>query len=233
MSNPPIKILAIDDEPLLLWALERACDGRRLDIETSSSSQQALKVLEENCFDLFLVDFDPRNTARAELLKAIDERYPYVPIIIMTTFDTKSCELSDTIRTIRKQGEWHLLEKPFRLNKLIAFIEVIFQLEGNVKVCLNSLTHNYDQEKRSQLRRLHVKPVSISFDEEVDGAPKRIHSKGILTDISNFGSCLLVNEQLQPEQIIRFEDADLKLCGRISWCTMIEEATYRCGVQFY
>ena len=232
MPNSPIKILVVDDEPLLLWALERAFNDRHLEVRTSSSTQQALKEIEAECFDLFLLDFNLRDSARAEVLKAIDGRCPYVPIIIMTTSDTTSCELNDAIRDIRKHGEWHLLEKPFSLDKLIAFVEMVFREPGDARVCLNSLTHNYDHEKRGHLRRPHVQPVHFFFKTTIDGVSQRIDSKGILTDISNSGSCMLVHEQLQPEQLISFDDVGLKQTARVSWCTMIEESTYRCGIQF-
>lgn len=232
MITKSVKILAVDDEQLLLWALERACKGRSLDIKTAVSTEQALKDIVQHHFDLFLLDFDLKDPSRRELLEAIDECCPYVPIIIMTTSDTKSCVLNDAIRATRKRGAWHLLEKPFSLDKLISFIEVIFQDEGKVKVCLNSLTHNYDQEKRGQLRRPYVQSVNFSFKTIADGVSERVSSRGILTDISDSGSCLLAHEPLQLDQVITFEDDSLQQCGSVSWRTLIEEGTYRFGLQF-
>ena len=66
----------------------------------------------------------------------------------------------------------------------------------------------------------------------IDGVSTRVSTKGILTDISDSGSCLLAHEQLQPEQVISFEDDSLRQCGSVSWSVMIEEQTYRCGIQF-
>lgn len=232
MSDSPLKILAVDDEQLILWALEHACKGRSLNIKTANTTERALAEIEACHYDLFLLDFDLKDQGRLELLKVIDECCPYVPVIIMTTSDVNSCELNDTIGSIRKNGAWHLLEKPFSLDKLISFIELIFQDHDNVKVCLNSLTHNYDQEKRQQFRRPHVQPVNFSYQIIADGVSTRKSSKGIFTDISDSGSCLLVHEQLQPEQVISFEDDSLQQCGFVTWSILIEEDTYRCGVQF-
>jgi DNA-binding response OmpR family regulator len=211
MKDSLLKILAVDDDKLILWALEKACKGRELDVKTATSVELALEEIGKQHFDLC----------------------PYVPIIIMTTTDAESCELNDLIRSTRKKGAWHVLEKPFSLDKMISFIEVIFQDQGNVKVCLNSLAHNYDQEKRQKLRRPYVQAVNFSFKTIVDGVSRRVVSKGILTDISDSGSCLLAHEQLQPDQVISFEDEDLKQCGFISWSVPIEEETFRCGLQFF
>jgi DNA-binding NtrC family response regulator len=232
MTNSLLRILAVDNDQLILWALEKACKGRELDVKTSTSVELALEEIGKQHFDLFLIDFNVRDKDQLKLLEAIDACCPYVPIIIMTTTDAESCELNDLIRSTRKKGAWHVLEKPFSLDKMISFIEVIFQDQGNVKVCLNSLAHNYDQEKRQKLRRPYVQAVNFSFKTIVDGVSTRVMAKGILTDISDSGSCLLAHEQLQPEQVISFEDEDLQHCGFISWSVPIEEETYRCGVQF-
>jgi DNA-binding NtrC family response regulator len=232
MTKSLLRILAVDNDKLILWALERACKGRELEVKTATSVEQALEEISNHHFDLFLIDFNLRDKGQQELLEAIDLCCPYIPIIIMTTTDAESCELNDLIRATRKKGAWHVLEKPFSLDKMISFIEVIFQDQGNVKVCLNSLTHNYDQEKRQKLRRPYVQVVNFSFQAIIDGVSKRVMSRGILTDISDSGSCLLAHEQLQPEQVISFEDEVLQQCGFVSWSVPIEEETYRCGVQF-
>lgn len=231
MRAAPLKILAVDDEQLLLWALERACKGRSLDIKTAVTTQQALAEIELCHFDLFLLDFDLKDPSRLELLKAIDERCPYVPIIFMTTADMKSCELNDTIRAARKQGAWHLLEKPFSLDRMISFVEVIFQDQGHVKLCLNDLSHNYDNEKRLQIRRPHVQSMSFSFKSIVDGKQLKTFTAGILTDISDCGLGLLTHSALKPDQVLTFGDMLMKQCGIIAWSSMIDAQTCRAGIR--
>jgi DNA-binding NtrC family response regulator len=228
----PLKILAVDKEKLLLLALSRACKGRLIDIRTAMTSEQALAAIDHCHFDLFMFDLDLKDHSRLELLKYIDEHCPYVPIIFMTTSDVKSCKLNNAIQTTRKQGSWHLLGKPFSLDRMIGLVEMIFQDQGDVKLCLNSLTHNYDQEKRQLFRRPHVQSVNFSFKTIVDGDSRRISSKGILTDINDGGSGMLAHEQLQPEQVISFADNFQKQNGIVAWSHMIEKKTCRFGIQF-
>jgi len=140
----PLKILAVDDEQLLLYALDRAFKRRSLGITTATSNEQALAEIERCDFDLFLLDFDLNRQSCLELLRAVDECCPYVPIILMTTSAKDSVQLNDFIRATRKHGAWHLLEKPFSLDRMNVLIEVIFQDQGNVKYGLNSMMHNYD-----------------------------------------------------------------------------------------
>lgn len=232
MTHFPLKILAIDDEQLLLWALKRACKGKFLMTKTATDSEQALSEIEQNHFDLFLIGFDVRDQERLEFLKKLDDSCPYVPIIFMTTSSLYSSELNDLIRSTRKKGAWHILEKPFSLDRLISFIDIIFKDLGNVKLSLTDLSHNYDNEKRQSFRRSHVQPIHFSFKTIIDGVSRQVSSSGILTDISECGSGILAHEQINPDQIISFEDEDLNRCGVVSWSVMIEEETCRFGVKF-
>lgn len=231
MVIAPLKILAVDDEQLLLWALERACEGRALDITTAVTTEQALAEIERCHYDLFLLDFDLRDQSRLELLKAIDQRCPYVPIIFMTTADMKSCELNDAIRAARKQGAWHLMEKPFSLDRMLSFIELIFQEHDNVKLCLNDLSHNYENEKRVKYRYPHVKTVEISFKTISDGEQKKNVARGILTDICDSGLGLLTHSPLKQDQVITFGEPLQQQCGVVAWSSRIEDETCRVGIR--
>lgn len=231
MSGIPLKILAIDDEQLLLWALKRAGRERSLDITTAATTEQALSEMAACHYDLFLLDFKPQEKSRIELLKHIDEQSPYVPLIIMTTSDTRSCELNDAIRCVRKQGAWHLLEKPFSLDRLVNFIEVIFQTHRNMKLCMTDLTHNFDNEKRLHTRRPHVLPFSFTLRTITNGVEDRIASTGILTDISACGIGMLSHLPLKQDQVLCFGPELKEQCGIVAWSWMIEDQTCRVGIQ--
>lgn len=232
MIPTPLKILAVDDEQLLLYALERAFKGRSLGITTATSTEQALAEIERCDFDLFLLDFDWNRQSCLELLRAVDKCCPYVPIIFMTTSAKESAQLNNTIKATRKHGTWHILEKPFSLDRMIHLIEVFFQDHDNVKAFVKELTQDHSQEKRYQRRRPHVQPVNFSFETIADGHSKRVATKGILTDISDFGSGILSNMKMQPNQVISFEDGFVKRNGAVAWSVMIEKETCRFGVQF-
>lgn len=231
MSVAPLKILAVDDEQLLLWALKRAGKERALDICTATTTDQALAEIELFHYDLFLLDFDLNDQNRQMLLKAIDQRCPYVPIIIMTTSDTESGQLNDAIRSVRKQGAWHLLEKPFSLDRMINFVEVIFQDHCNAKLCLTDLAHNFENEKRRHHRRPHVLAVSFSLKSIIDGAQQELNATGILTDISDCGIGMLSHFPLVQDQIISFGQELKEYYGFVIWSSMIEDRTCRAGIR--
>lgn len=231
MADKPLKILAIDDEQLLLWALERAFKEKELLINTATTAEQALEKISLNHYDLFLLHFGLKNQNCQKLLKQIDERCPYIPIIIMTTGDMNSAELNEEIRSVRKQGAWHLLEKPFRLDKLVGSVEHIFQEQHLIKLSLPDLSHNFDHEKRNYVRRPHVLPMNLRIKQILDGQTKEIVTQSILTDISECGVGLLSNSPLETEQIVGFGGELKEQYGIVAWCNMIEAGTCRAGIR--
>ena len=232
MNAAPVKILAVDNEQLLLFALKRAFKGRSIDIYTANESEQAMEEIENNHFDLFLVDFDLLDQRSLELLKVIDENCPYIPVIVMTRSAMSSVELNDVIRTIRKNGAWHLLEKPFSLDKMLGIVSVIFEDQDKVKLCIDELTHNYDNEKRHQFRRPHVQPIEFFLNKIDDGVTTRTPVNAILTDVSDYGTGMLAHELMQPDQLVSFKDDFKEKYGIVAWSVMIEQETCRFGVEF-
>ncbi len=232
MNTPRFKILAIDSEQLLLTALERAFKDRSIEIVTTSNVLDALEELRCNQFDLFLLDLELYDQPRLQLLKTIDERCPYVPVIIMTTTDPESEPLNLAIKANRKHGAWHILEKPFSLDRMLHCVEVVFQDQDHVQICLDAIAHNFDHEKRMQLRRPHVQSINYSLKAIVNGELQRTPSNGILTDISDHGMGVLSHQEVASDQMICFDADFLKEFGVVAWSSRIDPETYRFGVKF-
>ena len=232
MHAGPLKILAIDDEQLLLAALERACRQRALDLCTALTAEEALTAIDNGRYDLFLLDFDLKDPHCRMLLEIIDQRCPYVPVILMTTSSRNSSTLVEAIRCCRTQGSWHLLEKPFSLERMIHCINEIHGDREQKSRLFDPETHHYEHEKRRHTRHPHVQPVSFTYQRIVEGATKQYSSRGILTDISEDGTGMLTHESLQPGLIIRFCGKFSEKLGRVAWNTRVEAETYRCGLEF-
>jgi len=227
-----LKVLVMDDEQLLLHALNRACRGRLLDITTATSVEEVLEKIEGCRYDLFLFGLELELPRHLELLKEIDERCPYVPIVIMTIADTDLSGLHDVIRSVRKHGVWHLLEKPFRLESLFGFLDAMIRDKERVNLPEEFLVHDYEQEKRCVARRNHIRSVNFSYNTIAEGAARRITTTGILTDISECGSCILSSEPLRPGLVVSFGDDPLRKTGIVAWSVMVEKGTCRSGVRF-
>lgn len=231
MNALPFKILAVDNRQLLLWSLKRAFKGRALNLDTASTTEQALVEIDLNSYDLFILDFDLNDRKQQELLAKIDATCPFVPIIFMTACDTHSSDFDRTIKDLRKQGEWHLLEKPFNLDRLFSFIEAIFLDKDHILHGLKYLEHNYDSEKRQQIRQPHVQPVTFTYKYVADGKEIIAKETGIVTDLNDYGVGLITHTMLRHEQVISFGETLDKQFGIVSWCNMIEPETCRAGIR--
>lgn len=232
MSTGPRKILVVDDDMLILLALSRAYRSRLLDITTAASAAHALEQMETSRFDLFIIDLDLHGHSGFELLGMIDKRFPYVPVIITTTADAKSTELGEEIKTIRKKGVWHLLEKPFHLEMLNKLIEKTLDQQEE-KLDRNLLyNQSHGEDKRNHLRKAHIMPTKLSFEVIREGELIRETIKAILTDISDGGVGLLTNMPLEQSQVVRFEDNLEGKCGVVTWSAAVAEQTCRAGIHF-
>jgi len=88
-----VKILLVDDEPLLLESLEiiLTMSGDYEVCGKAGNGVEALKLLEENVPDVMLVDLNMPGMGGIELIPKVREEHPDIKIIVLTTFyDEKS-----------------------------------------------------------------------------------------------------------------------------------------------
>ena len=88
-----VKILLVDDEPLLLESLEiiLTMSGEYEVCGKAGNGVEALKLLKENVPDVMLVDLNMPGMGGIELIPKVRAEHPDIKIIVLTTFyDEKS-----------------------------------------------------------------------------------------------------------------------------------------------
>lgn len=91
-----LKILLVDDEPLLLESLEiiLTLNGMQI-LGMAHDGNEALKILETVHPDIVLVDLNMKGMGGIELISKIKEKYPDIKILVLTTFyDDKNITLA-------------------------------------------------------------------------------------------------------------------------------------------
>lgn len=90
MNN--LRILLVDDEPLLLESLEIILTLNGMEIVgMAHDGKEALELLKRNACQLALVDLNMRGMGGIELISHLKKEYPDVKILVLTTFyDDKS-----------------------------------------------------------------------------------------------------------------------------------------------
>ena len=83
-----IKILLVDDEPLLLESLEivLTLKGGFEVCGTAGNGIKALEILKETHADVMLIDLNMPGMGGIELIKKVKELYPEIRMIVLTTF---------------------------------------------------------------------------------------------------------------------------------------------------
>ena len=135
------KILIIDDEKHMCWALERAMKQEGYQVITANNGPDGLELLKEELPSLVTLDLKMPGMDGMEVLKCIKEINPKLPVIILTAHGT-----IDSAIEAMKQGAVDYLTKPFDLDELKIVIKnalLLNQLVTEVNFLRNELTKNY------------------------------------------------------------------------------------------
>lgn len=87
-----LRVLLVDDEPLLLESLEIILRFHNMEIGgMAHDGQEALALLAERACDIALVDLNMKGMGGIELISHVKRTYPGMKILVLTTFyDDKS-----------------------------------------------------------------------------------------------------------------------------------------------
>ncbi|RKX60901.1 MAG: sigma-54-dependent Fis family transcriptional regulator [Thermodesulfobacteriota bacterium] len=107
------KILIVEDERITLRNLEYILKKEGYEVTSTTSGVNALKLLQEEKFDLVLTDLKLEKVDGIEILEKCKEVEPDTEVIIITAYAT----ISSAIESMKK-GAFYYLPKPFKLEEL-------------------------------------------------------------------------------------------------------------------
>ncbi|HWP35015.1 MAG TPA: response regulator, partial [Thermodesulfobacteriota bacterium] len=110
------RILIVDDEPGVRESLRMVLKGEH-DVRTAADAPAALARLAEGPVDLVLLDILMPGMDGLELLRAIRQRHPALPVVMLTA--------TRTIRTAveaMRLGAFDYLTKPFDVEELLVVV---------------------------------------------------------------------------------------------------------------
>src|SRR6185312_773130 len=111
------RILIIDDEAAIRESLETLLGLEGYAVEVAVNGEQGLERIEENYYDLVLLDLALPGKSGLEILPLIRERHPSLPVIMITAYG-KVANVVDAIRS----GAQNFVQKPWDNEKLLADI---------------------------------------------------------------------------------------------------------------
>jgi PAS domain S-box-containing protein len=161
-DEPSSRIFIVDDEPRMRDSLKFLIEqsGSHI-VETAENGLQALKILQRNRFDLFLVDIHMPEMNGFELLKQILAQQPDATLVMMTG----EASVEGAVNAL-KLGAYDYLRKPFDDTDLIKTID-------------NALSHATMHRK--------LKRAKIEYKYMVENSPDLIYQldpEGLFTFVN-------------------------------------------------
>jgi two-component system NtrC family response regulator len=158
------KILIIDDEEHMCWALERAMKQEGYQVQTATRGKAGLELIKEESPSLLILDLKMPEMDGMEVLKLAKEINPKLPVVMLTAHGT-----IETAIEAMKMGASDYLTKPFDLDELKMVIKqnlVMSQLVSEVNFLRSELTKKYhlmigESPAINEVKRL-IEKVSIS-----------------------------------------------------------------------
>ena len=111
------KILVIDDEAGIRESLEVLLTLEGYSVQMAIDGEDGLRKLEQGSYDLVLLDLALPGQTGIELLPQIHERYPELPVVMITAYGT----VDNVVEAVRAGAE-NFVQKPWDNEKLLADI---------------------------------------------------------------------------------------------------------------
>jgi len=116
------RILIIDDEPGICQVLTFALNSR-YEVSVSTEAGQGMALLDSEPADLVLLDLQLGTTDGIAVLKALKEKMPDMPVIMMTAYGS----IRSSVEAM-KNGAYTYLTKPLDIEELQIFIQNALKL---------------------------------------------------------------------------------------------------------
>jgi DNA-binding NtrC family response regulator len=107
------RILVVDDEDIVIKSCMRILEGGDYQIESARDGREALRKVEDNPYDVMILDIMMPNLGGLEVLRRIKEAYPNVDVIMITGLSQ-----IDTAVQAMKLGAFDYISKPFEPDEL-------------------------------------------------------------------------------------------------------------------
>ncbi len=116
VKEPKARILAVDDEPIILDSFRKILVVAGYSIDTVEKGQEALGLILKNDYDFVFTDLKMPEMDGLEVTKAVKHLRPDIDVIVITGY----ASIETAVETM-KYGAMDYVQKPFTEDELINF----------------------------------------------------------------------------------------------------------------
>ena len=111
------QVWIVDDDRSIRWVIEKALTREGIAFNSFSSAQDALEALSSGAPEVLVSDIRMPGPSGLELLNAVKQRHPAVPVIVMTAYS----DLDSAVAAFQG-GAYEYLPKPFDVDQAVDLI---------------------------------------------------------------------------------------------------------------
>ena len=147
VDNPKAKILAVDDEEIVLSSFRKILVLGGYSIDTVEKGKEALGLIQKRDYDFVFVDLKMPEMDGIDVTKAVKHLRPDIDVIVITGY----ASVESAVETM-KYGAMDYVQKPFTEDELLEFVD-------------NSLIRRQDRIERWTKPQVHLITPSIGADK--------------------------------------------------------------------
>jgi CheY-like chemotaxis protein len=111
-------VLVIEDEPVVLSAIQKIFGPERLRMDEAVDSKSALSKLSQNAYRLIISDLMLPKISGHDFIQIVKEKYPAIPLIVITGYAT----LENAVQSFQF-GSFDFIPKPFETEALLGVVK--------------------------------------------------------------------------------------------------------------
>lgn len=225
-------ILVVDDDQLILYALEKILRNDGYEVVTASTAAQAIEKLSFCPYDLCLLDFHLPDLNGLELMKITRDMCPKTRVVIMTASHFDSDKLSENNKKAIANGADHFISKPFDLCDITDVVQQTLKSKENFQTDFQFAANGFEKKSRKKPRAPFTENIFFQMSIIDQGNYTRKTLKAQAVDISDSGIGFLIHYPLKESQVIGFDEKVDSRTGVVVWSKMVDEENCRVGVRF-
>jgi DNA-binding NtrC family response regulator len=124
MDSAKLRILVLDDEPIVCKRLKPALEKQGYEVDAFTQSSEAMEQIKRVDYDIIITDLKMKGVDGMQLLTEAKNRSPKTEVIVITGFATM-----ETAKESFHKGVFDFIAKPFKLSEIQ---EVVSRAEDKI-----------------------------------------------------------------------------------------------------
>jgi DNA-binding NtrC family response regulator len=113
MTENKLRVLVLDDEPIVCKRLQPALEKLGFVVDTFTQSVEAMHQVQQSAYDIVNTDLKMKEIDGMRFLEEVKKQRPQTEVIVITGFATM-----ETAKQSFQKGVFDFIAKPFKLSEI-------------------------------------------------------------------------------------------------------------------